>query len=164
MSHDAIVMLKEDHRRIRGLLREFRRSSTTATRKEMIVERLIELLTVHSHVENEVMYPRVRALVPELGHHVLESAEEHHLFALLLGELAGMTRADERFMAKAAVLVGLVRNHLQEEEDEWFPQVRARLSRPQLRQIGLELRTARMTAPRRPEGSATGPVLDTVPG
>ena len=45
MSQDAIVMLKEDHKEIRALFREFRKSSTTKARKGKIVEKLIELLT-----------------------------------------------------------------------------------------------------------------------
>jgi hypothetical protein len=39
---------------------------------------------------------------------------------------------------------------MEEEEDEWFPQVRAGLGRKQLQEIGAELLEARAKAPRRP--------------
>ena len=97
MSQDAIVMLKEDHKEVRGLFREFLKSSTTPARKESLVAKIIELLTVHTYIENEVMYPRVRALLPELEDDVLESYEEHHVADVLVMELAGMDRSDERF-------------------------------------------------------------------
>ena len=45
---------------------------------------MIELLTVHTYIENEVMYPRVRDLLPDLEDDVLESYEEHHVADLLV--------------------------------------------------------------------------------
>ena len=92
MSQDAIVMLKADHKEVRGLFREFQKASTTPARKGKLVEQIIELLTVHTYIENEVMYPRVRALLPDLEDDVLESYEEHHVADLLVMELVPMTR------------------------------------------------------------------------
>ncbi|HYO86947.1 MAG TPA: hypothetical protein VES01_10905 [Dermatophilaceae bacterium] len=41
--------------------------------------------------------------------------------------------------------------HLEEEEDQCIPQVRAALSRAQLRDVGERMLAAGQTAPRRPE-------------
>jgi hypothetical protein len=60
---------------------------------------------VHTYIENEVMYPRVRALLPELEDHVLESFEEHHVADVLSMELAAMPADAERFDAKTMVLM-----------------------------------------------------------
>ncbi|MBD3782254.1 MAG: hemerythrin domain-containing protein [Micrococcales bacterium] len=147
MSTDAIVLLKQDHKEVRALFREFQRSTTTPARKEAIVRKVIELLTIHTYIENEVMYPRV----PALEQDVLESYEEHHVADVLVMELATMTRADERFEAKATVLVESVSHHIDEEESDWFPKVREALGRTALREIGEELLEARKHAPRRPE-------------
>jgi hemerythrin superfamily protein len=58
-SSDAIVVLKADHKEIRGLFREFRAAGEKAVKKKSkIVGQIIELLTVHTYIENEVMYPR----------------------------------------------------------------------------------------------------------
>lgn len=151
MSQDAIVMLKDDHKEVRALFREFQKSSTTPARKGRLVEQIIELLTVHTFIENEVMYPRVRELLPQLEDDVLESYEEHHVADVLVVELAGMSPKDERFVAKATVLIENVTHHMQEEEQDWFPKVREGLSRTQLREIGAELAEAKQGAPRRPE-------------
>ena len=151
MSQDAIVMLKEDHKEVRALFREFQKSSTTPARKEQIVRKVIELLTVHTYIENEVMYPRVRALVPDLEDDVLESYEEHHVADVLVMELDAMDRDDERFEAKATVLIENVTHHIEEEEQEWFPKVREALGRATLQEIGAELAAAKDKAPRRPE-------------
>ena len=47
-----------------------------------------------------------------------------------------MDPADERFTAKTTVLIENVRHHIEEEESEWFPQVREALGRTVLREIG----------------------------
>ena len=163
MAQDAIVMLKADHKEVRALFREFQKSSTTPARKEAIVEKCIELLTVHTYIENEVMYPRVRELLPELEDDVLESYEEHHVADLLVMELVTMKPEDERFTAKTTVLIENVRHHIEEEEQEWFPQVREGLGRKTLQDIGAEMQAARAKAPTRPsQPSALKKTIDAV--
>ena len=80
MSSDAIVILKADHKEIRDLFRKFQAAGDKAVKtKEKIAGQIIELLTVHTYIENEVMYPEVCALLPDLKDDVLESYEEHHV-------------------------------------------------------------------------------------
>ncbi len=58
MSTDAIVLLKNDHKEIRKLFKQFQSSDDDETkRKGEIVKDIIEALTVHTYIENEVMYP-----------------------------------------------------------------------------------------------------------
>ena len=65
MSSGAIVLLKNDHKEIRRIFRDVEGAGENATtRKGQLADRMIELLTVHTYIENEVMYPRVRALLP----------------------------------------------------------------------------------------------------
>ena len=117
MSSDAIVMLKADHKEIRRLFREFQAAGDRAGKKKAkLVGQIIELLTVHTYIENEVMYPEVRALLPALEDDVLESYEEHHVADVLCMELAGMAPDSERFDAKATVLIENVSHHIEEEE------------------------------------------------
>ena len=106
MSSDAIVVLKADHKEIRGLFREFQAAGDNAHKKKAkVVGQIIRLLTVHTFIENEVMYPEVRKLLPELEDDVLESYEEHHVADLLCVELSGMPANAERFDAKTTVLI-----------------------------------------------------------
>ena len=138
--------------------------AATAT-KGKLVDKMIELLTVHTYIENEIMYPRVRELLPELEDDVLESYEEHHVADVLVVELAAMKPDAERFDAKTTVLIENVRHHIEEEEQEWFPKVREGLTRTQLREIGAELAEAKARAPRRPEQpSALKKTVDAVIG
>src|SRR5215212_803730 len=128
MSTDAIVLLKNDHKEILKTFKDFEKAGESATvAKGKLVDRIIELLTVHTYIENEVMYPRVRELLPDLEDDVLESYEEHHVADVLVMELATMKPEDERFTAKTTVLIENVEHHMAEEEEDWFPKVRERL-------------------------------------
>ena len=164
MSTDAIVLLKNDHKEILRTFRDFESAGENATkRKGQLVEKMIELLTVHTYIENEVMYPRVRELLPDLEDDVLESYEEHHVADVLVMELVGMKPDAERFTAKTTVLIESVRHHIEEEEQEWFPQVRAGLGRKTLQEIGAEMEKARRKAPRKPsQPSALKKTVDAV--
>jgi hemerythrin-like domain-containing protein len=151
MSTDAIVLLKDEHQEIRKAFRAFEKAGENArVRKGQLVDRIIALLTRHTYIENEVMYPRVRELLPDLEDDVLESYEEHHVADVLVMELAAMKPTDERFDAKTTVLIENVEHHMEEEEQEWFPKVRAGLGRKQLQEIGAELIRVRKKAPTRP--------------
>ena len=164
MSTDAIVLLKSDHKDIRKTFTDFEKAGDEAyVAKGRLVDRMIELLTVHTYIENEVMYPRVRELLPDLEDDVLESYEEHHVADVLVSELAAMKPDDERFTAKTTVLIENVRHHIEEEEQEWFPQVREGLGRKVLQQIGADLLEARRKAPTRPsQPSALKKTVDAV--
>ncbi len=164
MSTDAIVLLKNDHKEILRTFRDFEQAGDNATAtKGRLVKKMIELLTVHTYLENEVMYPRVRELLPELEDDVLESYEEHHVADLLVMELYGMGPDDERFTAKTMVLIENVRHHIEEEEQEWFPQVREGLGRKTLQEIGAEMERRRKRAPRKPsQPSALKKTIDAV--
>jgi hemerythrin superfamily protein len=164
MSSDAIVILKDDHKQIRRLFRDFEAAGETAVKKRAkIVGQIIEMLTVHTYIENEVMYPEVIALLPDLKQDVLESYEEHHVADVLCLELSAMRPDDERFAAKTTVLIENVTHHVEEEEQEWFPKVRAGLSRKQLQELGTRLEEARKKAPRKPsQPSALKKTVDAV--
>jgi hypothetical protein len=60
MPATAIVVLKADHKEIRNLFRKFQAAGDKAVKQRAkSVEQITELLTVHTYIENEVMYPEV---------------------------------------------------------------------------------------------------------
>ncbi|ADL46991.1 hemerythrin domain-containing protein [Micromonospora aurantiaca (nom. illeg.)] len=151
MSTDAIVLLKEDHKEIRRLFKAFQEAEEgPASKRGKIVGQILEALTVHTYLENEVMYPEVRKLVPDVEDDVLESYEEHHVADVLCFELFTMDAGDERFNAKTTVLIENVLHHIEEEEQEWFPKVREALGRSPLQEIGQRMLDLRPKAPTTP--------------
>jgi hypothetical protein len=69
----------------------------------------------------------------------------------------------ERFDAKTTVLIETVTHHIGEEEQDWFPKVRAGLGRKQLQELGARLEQAREKAPTSPaQPSALKKTIDAV--
>ena len=68
--------------------------------------------------------------------------------------------AEERFDAKMTVLIENVRHHVEEEEQEFFPKVRAELDRKALAEVGQAMEAAKEMAPSHPHPRSP----DTPPG
>ena len=125
---DAITLLRNDHRSVEKLFKRFEKAGDGAlVERRTIVDRIVEELSVHASVEEQVFYPVCRATVPGVEDLTLESLEEHHVVKWLLAELADLDADAERFEAKTTVLIEMVRHHVEEEESELFPKVRAAL-------------------------------------
>ena len=151
MAKDAIVLLKDDHKLMRKLFTQYRSAGETATAtKGTLAKRILEELTVHTYLENECMYPEVRDLLPEIEDDVLESYEEHHVADVLCFELSRMSPTNDRFDAKMTVLMENVEHHMEEEEREWFPKVRAGVGRKKLGELGDRMLEMKRSAPRSP--------------
>ena len=153
---DAIVLLKNDHKVVEKLFKQFEKAGDGATKtKQRLVDQIIEELAVHAFIEEQVFYPVARKAVPDTEDHVLESLEEHHIVKWVLDELRGMGPDDERFDAKVKVLMENVRHHVEEEEEEWFPEVRKALGRKTLIEVGAQMEKLKAEAPRFPRPMAS---------
>jgi hemerythrin superfamily protein len=154
---DAITILREDHKRVEKLFKQFEKLDKNGggTReKRGVVEQIVRELAQHAAIEEQVFYPSVRKEVAESDDTILEGLEEHHIVKWTLSELDGMTGDEERYDAKVTVLMESVRHHVEEEEGELFPQVREALGRKRLQEMGEALEAARRTAPTRPHPKA----------
>jgi hemerythrin superfamily protein len=121
---DAIEMLKADHEKVKGLFRQYEAAGDRAyQKKKSIAEEVFTEITVHSSLEEELFYPAVKAETDKQGQElVAEAVEEHHVVAMLIEELKALDPKDERYDAKFSVLMDNVEHHIEEEEDELFPE------------------------------------------
>ncbi len=122
-STNAADMLRDDHRKVRELFREFEATGEKAhaTRKK-IVDRISRELDVHAQIEEKIFYQAFRDVSAKEPRKVVrESFEEHKIVETLLAELGPMEPTDEQFEAKVTVLKEAVEHHAEEEEDELFP-------------------------------------------
>lgn len=148
-------MLKQDHETVEKLFKRFEKAGPKAYKEQReVVDRIIEELSVHAAIEEQVFYPVTRATIAEVEDVALESLEEHHIVKLLLSELEKMDPANERFKAKVKVLIENVRHHVSEEEQDYFPKVRAALGRNDLQEMGEAMAEAKRSAPTRPHPHA----------
>ena len=114
----ATSLLKKQHQEVKGLFRKIDKTEDASGRQDLMTQ-IIEKLTVHSTIEEEIFYPAVRGLGSQKAEDIiLEALEEHHVVKLVLEELPTMDPEDEHFSAKMTVLSELVEHHAEEEEDE----------------------------------------------
>ncbi|MGW6841244.1 hemerythrin domain-containing protein [Streptomyces sp. NPDC054958] len=148
---DAIVLLRDDHKTVERLFKRFEKTGDEdVAERQSIADEVIEELTVHAWIEERIFYPAAREAAPETTDHILESIEEHHAVVWMLSELKNMDPADERFKAKMSVLMENVRHHVEEEEQEWFPDVRKAMGRNRLTELGDRIEAEKSKAPRDP--------------
>lgn len=148
---DAITLLRNDHKTIEQLFKRFEKAGQKAERlKKQLVREMVEELSVHAVIEEQVFYPAVRNELPDANEDVLESLEEHHVVKWICSELYDMEPSDERFDAKVAVLTENVRLHVEFEQSVLFAEVREALPRRRLNELGDLLAQAKKAAPRRP--------------
>jgi hemerythrin superfamily protein len=148
---DAITLLKADHADVEKLFKTYEKLGDKAYKsKEKTVASIIKALSVHAAIEEQVFYPAARQQVPDTKDEVLEAIEEHHIVKWVLSELEHLSPEAESYDAKVKVLIENVRHHVEEEEQEFFPEIRKALGRKQLGEIGDALEASRKLAPKSP--------------
>ena len=136
---DGIALLKEDHKKVKGLFADLEKSSMRGgPRAQKLVAQIDKELTIHTTIEEEIFYPAFRDAVRSKDDKKMyyEALEEHHVVKLVLPEVKEGGQALEEFAAKCKVLKELVEHHADEEEKEMFPEARKALSRPELQELG----------------------------
>ena len=112
-------MLRADHKKVKGLFEEFEQAEDAKAKQRIVETALIEL-AVHAQLEEELIYPAIRAAIDDEDM-MDEALEEHHVVHGLLGELKKMKPSDDRYDAKFTVLAENVKHHIKEEESDMFP-------------------------------------------
>ncbi|MBV8385306.1 MAG: hemerythrin domain-containing protein [Acidimicrobiia bacterium] len=158
---DAVTLLRNDHKTVERLFKQFEKAGPNAHKtKKDLVEKIVEELSIHAAIEEQVLYPAAREAVPDEDDLVLESLEEHHIVKWVLSEIDGMDPEDERFTAKVTVLIENVRHHVEEEEGDLFPALRKAMKRKELEELAQAMEKAKKVAPTHPHPRAP----DTPPG
>ncbi len=129
----ATDVLEEQHREVESLFEDLEIGSGDRTE---LLRVLASRLAAHMRIEEEIFYPRVREMLPDM---VLESLEEHTLAAFALKRLAAVGVNHESFDAKLKALKDVTLHHIREEEAEIFPNVLRVLSDNELEELGMSL-------------------------
>ena len=113
-SQDAIALLKEDHRTVEELFKQFENARGDG-RKEKLAQQICLELSVHAAIEEEIFYPACEGKVEE--DLLKESYVEHDAAKVMIAEImAGQGSDDEFFDSKVKVLQEEIEHHVEEEE------------------------------------------------
>lgn len=124
-SEDALELLIADHRAVDKLFEAYQGADkATEDARFTIVKRACEQLTVHTMLEEELLYPAASEALPKHALDVDEAQVEHYLVKTLIQRFTTLTPAHAGYDATFRVLSELVRHHVEEEEKELFPLLR----------------------------------------
>ena len=91
-------------------------------KKDKIVKKLCEELTLHALLEESIVYPVAREIIDDED--VMDEADvEHAGVKELVSQLESMSSGESHFEAKVTVLKEYVEHHVKEEESKILPKL-----------------------------------------
>ena len=149
---NAIELLTSDHAAVEQMFRQIE-TAPEGDARSLLVAEVIRELSVHAAIEEQVLYPAMRKALPDGDHLVGEAIEEHQQ---VKETLAAVERADSPAERDPHLvsLIGNVRHHVEEEETELFPKLRASITTAELQEMGGTLAAAKKLAPTHPHPNA----------
>lgn len=120
---DAIALLKQDHRAVEALFEEFEEADESE--QSELATRICQMLTVHTQIEEEYLYPQAKdAFGEEDDEKVYEAEIEHGSAKELIAKIEASTPEDPHFKPLMKVLSEYIKHHVKEEEKEMFPSLK----------------------------------------
>jgi hemerythrin superfamily protein len=150
---DVVDELTTDHREATTLLDELLATGDPQARRDM-ADTVITELVRHSVAEEMYVYPAMREHLPDGDQAVAHDIEEHEELERTMKELEACEADDPRFTPLVSELREKLHHHATDEENEQFPQLRARLPHDKLVKMREQVQTAKKIAPTRPHPNA----------
>ena len=139
----VVTLIKEDHRKLEAVFKQLEKEPDDV---HSLLEQVAELLIPHSKAEEQVVYPAITSTAPDEREDVEDGiAEHHHVEEALEQLLAGDPKAPGADGVIAA-MIGEVRHHVQEEEEEILPKFVEAASNDQLSELGERFTAAKEKA------------------
>jgi hemerythrin superfamily protein len=125
---DAISLLKTDHRKVKNLFARYESAGNFRT-KHLLAEQVFTELDLHTQLEESIFYPAYEAMTGTHGTQlVADSRLAHEHVRELMIELQGSDLDEAAFEVKFHELMGIVREHVAEEENALFPEAEQMLA------------------------------------
>jgi hemerythrin-like domain-containing protein len=111
---------------------------------------VISELVRHSVAEEMHVYPAMKKYLPDGDEEVDHDVEEHKELEQTMKKLESVDAQSPEFTQLLGELEDILRDHVSDEENEQFPQLRAQVPREELIEIGGKVENAKKLAPTRP--------------
>ena len=136
-SQDAITLLKDDHREVEKLFKEFEKAKGEGRKQKLAHEICLEL-SVHAEIEESIFYPACEGTVDE--DELKEGYVEHDAAKLLIAEITANEGGDDEFFdTKVKVLQEEIEHHIEEEEGPGGIFAQARKGKLDMEALGEQL-------------------------
>ena len=115
-----------------------------------LADTVISELVRHSVAEEMYVYPAMKKYLPDGDEAVDHDVEEHKELEQTMKKLESVDALSPEFTQLLGELEDILRDHVSDEENEQFPQLRAQVPREELIEIGGKVENAKKLAPTRP--------------
>ncbi|RBY81224.1 hemerythrin domain-containing protein [Blastococcus sp. TF02-09] len=149
---DVVDILTTDHHEVLTLLGQI--PAAAPDQRRDMADTIIAELMRHAIAEEMYVYPAMKEHLPGGEGRVEHDVEEHQQLTEIMKQLERLDADDASFLQTLGRLEEVLRDHVQDEESDQFPLLRAHLSREQLVEIGTKVEAAKKAAPTRPHPSA----------
>lgn len=137
---DVFNLLKKDHKEVRQLFKKIEKSSDSAVKqREKTFDQIVKELDMHTTVEEQIVYPRLRE-IKQFKDLIGEAYEEHHVAKQLIKEIQDLSADKEQWKSKVSVLKEIIGHHVEEEEKELFPKAQKALGKEESKELGKQVR------------------------
>lgn len=138
---DVLDLIKAEHRQVETLFSEIESADETHKLYQCF-NQLFNALNIHAEVEEQTFYPAIRHC--QDTEELVDAAQEDHDEAKeILEELESLSPTSAEFKQKIRELKQVIQQHVQEEENEVFSQVRECMSLKEREQLCNEFEAAK---------------------
>ena len=145
---DVVDVLTTDHQEVLDLLQQIKVTTNAEERRDM-ADTVISELVRHSVAEEMYVYPVMRKHLPNGEEAVKHDISEHKEIERTLKKLEKASAEDAEFTELLGQLETILRDHVQDEETEQFPGLRAQIPREDLVEMAQKVEAAKKIAPTR---------------
>ena len=124
---DALQLLMAEHREVKAMFQAYDKLAEAGGKGDermLLASQICVALTVHTQMEEEILYPAAREVLTHDEDIVDEAYVEHAGAKSLIAQIKTMTSDQPLFDAKVHVLGEYIDHHVKEEESEFFPKLR----------------------------------------
>ena len=146
---DVVDVLTADHLEALALITEIKATADTEQRRDL-ADTLISEIVRHAVAEEMYVYPAIRQHLPDGDEVAKHDTEEHKELEETMKKLEGANADTAEFSQLLDEFDASLRHHVNDEETDQFPALRARIPREELVEIAGKVEAAKKLAPTRP--------------
>ncbi|WP_026929577.1 hemerythrin domain-containing protein [Glycomyces tenuis] len=151
---NLIDVIIRDHREFEAAFVELEQHTGRSDGRKDLADHLIAELVRHSVAEEQFMYPAAREHLADGDSVADHEIEEHAEAEEVMKRLEGLAPEDADFEPLLRELIADIRHHIEDEETDLLPKLRAACSEEELQDLGFKVLKAKEFAPTRPHPHA----------
>lgn len=133
--HDILQMILDDHKPLKRLINVLKNLDLSLSARRSAFSEFAPLLTIHAKAEENTLYVHMKKEDQDLRLDGLEGDVEHSLASMMVEDIKQTVEKDV-WSAKTKVLAELVEHHIEEEENEMFPEIKKEVEMMDLIRLG----------------------------